>query len=123
MTVSEVATVEGRREILGGETTTGIAGRQARVLCALGSLSHLAGDLQPYLRELAAAVAALVRADCVAVTLSKDGYERVLAGLAAGGRAGVTTTPFTSSRTDVACCRLDRAPQRNLRGVSRVPLL
>jgi signal transduction histidine kinase len=56
-----------------------IVDRQQCMLRSLGSLSYQAGDLETYLREIAAAVASLTRVDWVAITLCSDGCERVLA--------------------------------------------
>jgi signal transduction histidine kinase len=46
--------------------------RELEALQTLGRLSYLTGDLERYLNELAAAVAALLRADWVAITLHLD---------------------------------------------------
>lgn len=53
--------------------------RQQCELDVLGGLSYRAGNLGAYLREIANAVAALVRVDWVAITLCRSGHEQVLA--------------------------------------------
>src|SRR5260221_8945027 len=53
--------------------------RQNEFLRALGALSHRSGELKMYLREIVHALADLIHTDWVAITLCRDGIERVMA--------------------------------------------